>query len=567
MIIKYLKPYKKEFILGPIFKLIEAILELFLPTLMALIIDKGVSLNNKVYIFKLGTLMLLCTLIGLLCAFLCQFMASRASQGVGTDIRNKIFEHIGTFSHKEIDKFGTSSLINRITSDVTQIQLAVAMLIRLVVRAPFLCIGGIVMAMIIDIKLSSIIFISVIIFSMALYLIMKKTIPLYKMVQIKLDSIALKLRENLIGVKTIRAFGLVELEKQKFKNITKEYNLVATKALKILTLTNPLTNLIINFAIIFVLWFGGIRSNVGSLTQGEIIAYVNYLILILNALIVVANLIVLFTKAQVSLLRLNEILKTNSSIEYKQEEIVVNNIAPIIEFKNVSFSYNSSEEYIIKNISFKVLKGQTIGIIGGTGSGKTTIVNLLGRFYDVNEGQVLINGVNIKNYKQECLRKKVGIVPQKAVLFTGTILENLKLGNKDATEEEVILATNIAQANFINDLKDGYNSKVSKNGNNFSGGQKQRLTIARTLIKKPEILILDDSSSALDYITDMKFRKALKTYSKDTTTIIISQKINSLKDVDLIIVLEDGEIKGIGTNEELLGNCDIYKQIYLSQSK
>lgn len=568
-LVRFLKPYKKEFILGPVFKLAEAILEILLPTLMALIIDNGISSQNKVYIFKIGGLMILCATIGLACALVCQFMASRASQGIGTDIRNYIFEHIETFSHKELDKFGTASLINRTTSDVNQIQSAVAMLIRLVVRAPFLCIGGAIMAMIIDLKLSLILFISIPIFAIILYLIMKKTIPLYKIVQTRLDNIALVLRENLTGVRVVRAFATVEKEKEIFKNTTKDYSTTAVKVGLISALTNPATTLIMNFAIIAVLWFGGIRVNIGSMTQGQIIAYVNYLILILNALVIVANLVVLFTKASASASRINEIFETKTILQDKEDiNIIENSNACVIEFQNVCFSYNGTKQYVLKNLSFKVFKGQTIGIIGGTGSGKTTLVQLIPRFYDVSEGTILINGVDVKDYSQEILRKKIGIVPQKAVLFSGTISENIKWGKKDATDEEIQKAAQIAQASsFINDLKDNYSSKILQGGSNFSGGQKQRLTIARAIVKQPQILILDDSSSALDYATDMELRKALKTYTQDMTVIIISQKASTLKNSDLIIVLEEGEIAGIGKHDELIESCNIYKEICLSQAE
>lgn len=563
-LVRFLKPYKKEFILGPLFKLAEAVLEILLPTLMALIIDNGVNTADKNYIFIIGGLMLICTTIGLICALLCQFMASRASQGVGTDIRNSIFEHIGAFSHKEIDKFGTASLINRTTSDVNQVQSAVAMLIRLVIRAPFLCIGGAAMAIIIDAKLSLILFISIPIFIIVLYLIMKKTIPMYRIVQQKLDNIALILRQNLSGVRVIRAFSAVEKEKVNFKSSTQDYYNMAVKVGKIASLTNPATTLIMNLAIIAVLWFGGIRVNLGAMTQGQIIAYINYLTLILNALIVVANLVVLFTKASASASRINEIFETNPSIQDSHTKIHESLNSPIIEFKNVSFAYNDNSEYAIENLSFKVFKGQFIGIIGGTGSGKSTIVNLIPRFYDVTKGSIFINGVNIKDYSQQNLRNKIGIVPQHAVLFSGTIKNNIRWGKKDATDEQIKQAAYIAQASdFIENLKDKYDTQISQGGINFSGGQKQRLTIARAIVKKPDILILDDSSSALDYATDSALRKALKAITQ--TTIMISQRASSLTGADLIIVLDDGKVAGIGKHDELIKNCDVYKEICLSQ--
>lgn len=566
-LVRFIKPYKKEFILGPIFKLAEAILEIFLPTLMALIIDNGVNAGNKIYIIKVGVLMVLCAIVGLLCALVCQFMASRASQGVSTDIRNSMFEHIGTFSYLEIDRLGTSSLINRTTSDVNQIQSAVAMLIRLVIRAPFLCIGGTVMAMILNIKLSLVLFISIPIFSLVLYIIMKITVPMYKRVQQKLDNIAMVLRRNLTGMKVIRAFSTVELEKTKFKESTQDYLEMSTKVGKIAAITNPATLLIVNFAIIAVLWFGGIRVNVGDMTQGEIIAYINYLTLILSSLIIVANLIVLFTKASASASRINEVFETEPSINDKENtEVKESKDAPVIKFDKVYFSYNNSNEYDIENLSFEAYKGQTVGIIGATGAGKSTIVNLIMRFYDIVKGDIFIEGVNIKDYPQQYLRNKIGLVPQKSVLFTGTIKENIRWGKKDATDEEIKEALSIAQASdFIEGLENKYDTVVTRGGNNFSGGQKQRLAIARAVVKKPKILILDDSSSALDYATDAALRKNLKSYSKDITTIIISQRASTIRDSDLIIVLDNGQVKGVGKHSELYESCDIYKEMYLLQ--
>lgn len=566
-LISYLKPYKKYTFWGQFFKWLEAILELMIPTLMALVIDNGIKNNDLNYILKLGAIMLLIAIVGLICVLICQYFASIASQGYGTLLRNALFNHIGKFSYAEIDTIGTPSIINRITNDVNQLQFAVAMWIRLVVRAPFLCIGGFIMAVILDYKLSLVILAILPLYVLVLFLVMKKSLPLYRGVQKKLDKLALILRENLSGIRVIRAFGNIDLEKDRFKDSNLDYSITATKVGSLAALMNPATNIIMNMAILAILWFGGIRVNIGSMTQGQVIAYINYVIQIFSSLIIVANLVVTFTKAGASASRINELFDTKGTIEDGKGVINHKKSDYIIEFKNVSFMYKDSNEKALKNISFKIKKGETIGIIGATGSGKSTLINLIPRFYDVNEGELLIDGINVKEYKQEELRKRIGIVPQKAVLFTGTITENLRWSKHDATKEEIKNAVQIAQAeSFVENLPEGYNTKIEQGGVNLSGGQKQRLTIARALVRDPEILILDDSSSALDYATDSAFRKALRVSKKDKSIIIVSQRISSLIHGDKIIVLDNGEMIGIGTHKELLGKCDIYKEIYISQA-
>ena len=567
---RFLKGYKKNVFLGQFFKLLEAIFELTIPTLMALVIDNGVKNRDVSYILKIGGLMILIAAIGVICAFICQYYASIASQGFGTVVRNSLFEHIGTLSHSEIDSFGTASLINRITNDVTQLQFAVAMWIRLVIRAPFLCIGGLVMAMFLDMKLSIVIFLIMPLFVIVLYLVMYKAIPLYKTVQKKLDRLAVILRENLAGVRVIRAFARIDYEKERFKNSNEDLANTAIKVGRISSLMNPATSIIMNFSIIAIIWFGGVRVNVGGMTQGQIIAYMNYVIQIFSSLIIVANLVITFTKAAASAARVNEIFDTKGSITSSALSISDDsNIAEnslMIEFDKVSFAYNNSNEYALKDISFKAKKGQTLGIIGATGSGKSTLINLMPRFYDAVEGNVLIKGTNVRSYDEEELRKNIGVVPQKAVLFSGTIAENIRWGLEDASIEQIKEAARIAQAaEFIDKLPDGYGTNISQGGVNLSGGQKQRLTIARALVKRPEILILDDSSSALDYATDAALRKALHESTKDMLVVIVSQRVNAVKDADLILVLDDGEQAGIGTHEKLKRNCDIYKEICSSQ--
>jgi len=568
-LLKFIKPYKKQVILGPIFKLLEAVFEISIPTIMILITDKGIGTGDIKYIFEVGLIMLLMAILGVISSFTCQYFASIASQGFGTALRNEMFKKIGTFSYNEIDDFGTPSLINRVTNDVNQLQLGLAMLIRLAIRVPFLCIGGIIMAMYLDIKLSLIMYLSIPFFTFAIYLIMSKSLPLYKVVQKRLDKLALILRENLSGVRVIRAFARVEGEKVRFKESNEELASTAIQVGKISALMNPVTSIIMNFALMAVIWFGGIRVNEGAMTTGKVIAYINYINMVLSALIVLANLIVTFTKAAASASRVNEIFNTNPSIKYIGNSSFSKNNdedTPILKFDNVSFSYKDSKEDAISNISFEIKRGQMVGIIGGTGSGKTTLVNLIPRLYDATKGNILINGIDVREYYKKELDDNIGLVPQKAVLFSGTVSENIRWGAESATMSEVKKAAEIGMASdFIEKMPKKYDTYISQGGVNFSGGQKQRLTIARALIKKPEILIMDDSLSALDYATDAALRKALKENSQGTTVIMVTQRISTIKDADLIIVLDDGNLAGVGTHEELIKESSVYKEICSSQ--
>lgn len=568
-LIQFLKDYKKESILGPIFKLIEAILELFIPIVMAKIIDVGVKNKDMIYIFKMGGILILLGITGLIFALVCQYYASKASQGVGTAIRSSLFSKINTFSHSEIDKIGTPTLITRITNDVNQIQNGVAMMIRLGSRAPFIIIGSTIMALALDLKLSLIFLITIPLITLTIYFVMSKSLPLYKIIQNKLDTISLITRENLEGTRVIKAFSNEENEKLRFKNASNDLSDISINVGKVSALLNPLTYIIMNLSIVAILWFGGIKVNSGSLTQGETIAFVNYITQILLTLIVFAQLIVILTKASTSANRVSEILEIESTIT-ENNIIKLNNITtnPFIEFKNVCFSYTNSNEYSLSNISFTINKNETIGIIGGTGSGKSTLINLIPRFYDSSKGQVLVNGIDVKNYSLKSLRNLIGIVPQKAVLFTGTLLENLKWGKEDVTLSEIEAALEISQSSsFVQSLPKQYDTPILQGGKNLSGGQKQRLTIARALVSNPEILILDDSSSALDFTTDATLRKALKEKVKDTTVIMVSQRASSIKNADKIIVLDNGEIAGIGSHDYLIENCEVYKEIYSSQLK
>ena len=568
-LIPYLKDFKKECFLGPLFKLLEAILELIVPLVMAKIIDIGVKSYDTSYIIKMGILIIILGIVGLGSALVCQYFAAKASQGFGTKLRNELFRHINSLSHSEIDNIGTPSLITRIINDVNQLQVAVAMAIRLGVRAPFIILGSAIMAMFINLKLSLIFFLSIPLIVLTLYLVMGKAVPLYRVIQKKLDKISLITRENLDGVRVVRAFSKQEVEKNRFNIATLDHSNTAIKVGKLSALLNPLTFMIMNFSIAFIVWFGGIGVNNGNFTQGEIIAFVNYMTQILLTLIVVANLVIIFTKASASATRVNEVLDTKSSIKEASSSTKVqatNNSSKIIEFKNVSFSYNNSKQYSLENISLSINKGETIGIIGGTGAGKSTLVNLMPRFYESTEGEIFINGENIKNYSIKDLRNLFGIVPQKAVLFTGSLRENMKWANKNASDEEILMALDIAQcSDFVSNLKDGLDTAVLQGGKNFSGGQKQRLTIARALVGSPKIIILDDSSSALDFATDLKLRQALNIHAKEITTIIVSQRASSIKNSDKIVVLDDGKLAGIGTHEELLENSEVYKEICLSQ--
>ncbi|PXV96129.1 ATP-binding cassette subfamily B protein [Lachnotalea glycerini] len=564
----YLKHYKKQIIIGPMFKLLEAIFELIVPLVMASIIDVGIKHNDIDYIIKMGGLMVLLGFMGLIFALICQYNASIASQGVGTILRNDLFKHIQSLTFPELDQIGTNSLITRITNDVNQIQLAVAMLIRLVIRAPFLVIGSIIMAMVLDLKLSSIFIIVAPIVSVILYYVMSRSIPFYKIRQSKVDKISLVTRENLEGSRVIRAFSKQKHEINRFEAANQEVTDIVIRVGKLSAILNPATFAVLNIAIIAIIWFGSKRVDMGILAQGQIIAFVNYITQISLALVVVANLVVIFTKASASAARINEIFNTRPSFDegngisfdsFSQNE-------PKISLKDVSFSYDGSKEYSLNNISFDIYSGQTIGIIGGTGSGKSTLINLLPRFYEATKGEVFIDGKCVKDYTFQQIRRKFGLVPQKAVLFKGTISENLRWGKEDATNQEIERAVELAQAaDFVNSKPEKYDTMIEQGGKNLSGGQKQRLTIARALVGNPDILILDDSSSALDYATDAALRKAIKTNITDSTVIIVSQRANCIKHADNIIVLEEGHIAGIGTHEQLFETCNTYKEICLSQ--
>lgn len=569
----FLKPYKKETILGPLFKLIEAILELLLPTMVALMINHGVGKGDTHYVWQMGLLMLLMTILGFGSSLVCQFYAARASQGFGTTLRNTMFKHISSFSYADLDKFGTPSLINRITNDVNQLQTAVAMLIRLVIRAPFICIGAIIMSMILDFRLALVLLAATPVLALILYVVITKASPLYQLYQKKLDKIALVLSENLTGVRVIRAFAKRGAERVKFNTASDDLTQTAIRVGRISALLSPATLLVVNGAIIAILWIGGIHIQYGSLTQGEIIAFINYITQILLALIVVTNLIILFTKAATSAARIQEVLDTEASISDTANSAAFDHgrtgkISPVpaISFDHVSFGYNKTGQLALSDVVVDIYPGETVGIIGGTGSGKSTFVNLIPRFYDAVEGCVRVDGIDVRHYKLEQLRQKIGIVPQKALLFTGSIADNIRWGHEHATDEEVARAVAIAQADeFISNLPEKFDAPITRGGLNLSGGQKQRLTIARAIVGNPEILILDDSSSALDFATDAALRKSLRENSTRMTVLLVSQRVSSVQHADKIIVFDEGRIVGIGTHDQLMSSSEVYQEINRSQ--
>lgn len=564
---RFLKDYKLQLTIGPLCKLIEAIFELFIPLITADIIDNGVKNNDVGYVLQKGGLMILLGVLGLCSALVCQKSASIASQGFGTKVRSAMFRHINTFSHSELDKIGTPSLITRMTNDVNQLQLAVAMLIRLVIRAPFLVIGALIMAMMIDLKLSLIFFAAALLIGLVLFIVMNRSIPFFKRIQKRLDNISLISRENLSGNRVIRAFGRQEHDEERFGEKNDQLSHTAVTVGRLSALLNPLTYMIAQAAIIAIVWFGSQLVYSGELLQGQIIALVNYMTQILLAMIVVSNLVVIFTKASASAARVNEVFDTKPSIVENEKDAVEDENAPCIEFRNVSFGYEGSG-YALKNISFTAEKGSTVGIIGGTGSGKSTLVNLIPRFYDASEGEVLVNGADVKDYTFKGLRGKIGIVPQTAALFSGTIKENMRWGKKDASDKEIEKALKISQSyEFVSKLPEKTDKMISAGGKNLSGGQRQRLTIARALVSQPEILILDDSASALDFATDAALRKALNEETKDMTVLMVSQRVGTVRYADKILVLDKGELAGAGTHNELFDTCSVYREICLSQLK
>lgn len=564
-LLKYLKNYKKELVFGPFFKLLEAIFELIVPMVMAKIIDKGIGSNDSGYIFRMSLLIVVLGICGLGFALTCQYLAAKCAYGFGTELRGALYRHINKLSYTGIDKVGTSSLVNRLTNDTNTVQNGVNMFIRLAVRAPFLVIGAAVMAVMIDVRLSLIFFVVAPVISLIIFTIMRRTVPMYKKTQKKLDRASMLTRENLEGTRVIRAFSRQQEEIDEFSEAVDDISDCSIAVGKISAILNPAAFMIMNLGIVAIIWFGGVRIDTGRLTQGELTAFTNYMTQILLALVVLANLIVVFTKAFASANRVSEIFEISPE-ENGSTSAVSSKDKNIIEFRDVSFSYETAGDKSVNNISFQLKKGEMLGLIGGTGSGKSTLAALIPCFYRATEGEVLINGINVNDWEHDSLRRCIGYVPQKAVLFSGTIRDNMKWRRDDVSDEEIIAALKTAQAwDFVSAKPDVLDTIVSQGGKNFSGGQKQRLSIARALVGKPDILILDDSTSALDYATDLALRKALRNDLPETTVIMISQRTTSLRDADKIIVMDDGEAAGIGTHDELLEKCSIYHEIYVSQ--
>ncbi|WP_028509765.1 ABC transporter ATP-binding protein [Ruminococcus sp. NK3A76] len=562
---RFLKHYKAQSIFGPLFKLTEAVFELLVPVVMARMIDIGVKNSDKSYIYHSGVILVVLGVLGLTASLTAQYFAARASTGFGTELRNALFKHINSLSFKELDKFGTPSLVTRMTNDCDQVQTGVNMILRLFLRSPFIVVGAVVMGLTISVKLTLIFLIASPVLAVIILLIIKKTVILYKTTQKKLDRASTLTRETLTGARVIRAFSRQADEVKDFEENSNELYIHQLIAGKISALMNPFTYIVVNLAIIAIIWYGGKSVYSGSITQGEVIALVNYMNQILLALVALANLIVIITKAQASAVRINEVFEVSTSVS-DGTEIVKSDSDIAVEFKDVSFSYYSSSDDVLEHISFSVKKGETVGIIGATGSGKSTLVNLIPRFYDAVSGEVIVNGQNVKNLTLKSLRSSIGIVPQKAVLFKGTIRENMRWRDKQATDEQIEKALEISQSlDFVKE-KHGYlDHKLLQGGKNLSGGQRQRLTVARALVGSPEILILDDSSSALDLATDARLRKAIRQSTDDMTVFIVSQRISSVKNADKIIVLDDGRLAGIGTHAELTSSCDVYKEICRSQ--
>ena len=565
----YLKNYKKECVLAPLFKLLEASFELIVPLVMAAIIDHGIAVSDRPYIFKMGGVLVLLAAVGLTCSITAQYFAAKAAVGFATKLRYSLFSHIETLSFSEMDPVGSSTLITRITSDINQVQSGVNMVLRLFLRSPFIVFGAMIMAFTVNVKAALVFVVTIPLLSVVVFSVMLASIPLFKKVQSGLDQVLGHTRENLEGARVIRAFNKEEDEAREFNASNEFLTNMQLVVGRISTLMNPLTYIIINCAIIAVIWVGGKQVYGGIITQGEVVALVNYMSQILVELVKLANLIILINKAIACGNRIEEVLETKSSIVNAPSEVnAASDSENAVVFSHVSMAYASTSEEALTDIDFTAKKGQTIGIIGGTGSGKSSVVNLIPRFYDVSKGSVLVNGRDVRDYDLTELRDKIGVVMQKAVLFQGTIAENLRWGKPDATDEELWHAIEVAQAMDVVEGKEGnLDYMIEQGGRNLSGGQKQRLTIARAVVKDPDILILDDSASALDFATDARLRAALRNLQGNKTIFIVSQRTSSIQFADQIIVMDDGQVAGIGTHEQLLEQCETYREIYESQFK
>lgn len=564
-LLRYIKGYEKQAIIAPLFKMLEASFELIVPLVMASMIDVGVREQNMNHIWEMGAILIFLGVLGLTCSVIAQFFSAKAAVGFGTALREDLFQHINEFSYSELDRVGTATLITRMTSDVNQVQGGVNMVLRLLLRSPFIVVGALIMAFTVSFRLAIIFVIAVPILALIIYGTMLISIPLYKKVQKALDQILQSTRENIVGIRVVRAFRTQEKEKKEFAEENRAFLTFQMMVGRLSALLNPLTYVIVNAATIAIVWYGGKEVYFGNLTQGEVIALVNYMTQILTALVALSILIVSFTKAIASASRINDLFAMTSTMEDgEKEEFTPQDV--MVSFQNVGFTYQGAKEEALSHITFDVKRGETIGIIGGTGSGKSTLVNLIPRFYDITTGKLCVAGEKVDQYQMEELRKRIGVVPQKSVLFKGTLRENMKFGNESATDEQIWKALEIAQATeIVNQKGEGLDVKITQSGKNLSGGQKQRFAIARALVKEPDILILDDSASALDFATDAKLRKAIEEHTDGMTVFIVSQRAASIMHADKIIVLDDGKMVGIGTHEELLRSCEVYKEICSSQ--
>ncbi len=572
-LLKYLKDYKLESVMGPLFKMLEASFELFVPLVMANIIDTGIKNADQPYIWKMCGMLILLAAIGLTCSLTAQYFSAKAAVGFGTALRNDLFRHINSLSYREIDTIGTSTLITRMTSDINQVQSGVNLVLRLFLRSPFIVFGAMIMAFQVNVRAALIFVVAIPLLSIVVFGILLISMPLYKKVQKQLDRVLLTTRENLLGARVVRAFNRQQDEMKKFDE---ENSLLVNSQVfvgKISALMNPITYVIVNGATIILIWTGAWQVEGGIITQGAVVALVNYMSQILVELVKLANLIITISKSLACANRIGAVFEETSSIEDKADASVLAANAgdaqeqpAKVEFASMDFAYAGSSENALSQISFRAMRGQTIGIIGGTGSGKSTLVNLIPRFYDATGGRVLVDGVNVKDMPLQALREKIGIVPQKAVLFKGTLRDNIRWGKPDATDEEIYHALEIAQArDFVDSKDEGLDLMIQQGGKNLSGGQKQRLTIARALVRNPEILVLDDSASALDFATDAALRKAIRKNTKDMTVFLVSQRATTIKNADQILVLDDGNLVGRGTHKELLDTCEVYREICFSQ--
>lgn len=563
---QHLKPYRWLVAAVLILVFFQTLTELYLPTLMSDIVDTGVMKGDTDYIWKIGSLMLLVALGGMVCSVGSSFFSAKAASGFGRTLRGKVFSHVSNFSLEEFDKVGTASLITRTTNDINQVQQVLIMMLRMMIMAPMMCIGGIIMAVSKDATLSLTLIVIMPVLGLAIFLIARKGLPLFKAIQKKIDRLNLVLREELTGIRVIRAFNRIDHEKERFGEANLDLTETSIKVNKIMALMMPLMMLVMNVSSVAIIWYGGLRIDSGHMEVGDLMAFLQYAMQILFSLIMVSMMFVMIPRAQASATRIREVLEMNPVIKDAGYTAAAGTMKGYVEFEDVTFSYPGAEQPAIKNISFSAKPGEVTAIIGGTGSGKSTLISLIPRFYDVDSGRVLVDGVDVRDLTQEELRSKIGFVPQKAVLFTGTIEENIRYGREDASDEEVQHAAEVAQASgFISEMEKGYQSVIAQGGSNVSGGQKQRLSIARALVRGAEIYIFDDSFSALDFKTDAKLRAALKGETRESTVLIVAQRVSTVLDADRIIVLNESQVAGIGTHAELLESCEVYREIVYSQ--